>query len=66
MASRLAESVNTGEIAASPLVFANEDSPCANCEAYDICRRNAPNSGISPRNADKMDLNELVEKITEE
>ena len=65
VAAHLAESVNTGEIAASPLSFPNEDSPCSKCDAFDICRRNAPNSGIVPRTAEKMKLDELIEKISE-
>ncbi len=66
VASHLAESINTGEIAASPLTFPSEDSPCATCEAVHICRRNAPNSGINPRAAEKMKLDELIEKISDE
>ena len=65
VAERLAESINTGEIAASPLSFPNEDSPCTSCEAYDVCRRNAPNSGIVPRTAEKMKFDELIEKISD-
>ncbi|MBQ6233926.1 MAG: PD-(D/E)XK nuclease family protein, partial [Clostridia bacterium] len=63
VAGRLAEEINTGEIAASPLAFPNEDSPCATCEAYDVCRRNAPNTGITPRTAEKMKFDELIDKI---
>ena len=64
VAAHLAESINTGEIAASPLSFPNEDSPCASCDAYDICRRNAPNTSIVPRTAEKMDLGALIGQIT--
>ncbi len=66
VARHLAEGINTGEIAASPLEFPNENSPCASCEAYHICRRNAPNTAIQPREAVKMTLPELIEKIREE
>ena len=66
VAAHLAEAIATGDIAPSPLVFPNEDSPCATCEAFDICRRNAPNTGIVPRTAEKMKLGELIERISEE
>ena len=66
VAAHLAEAINSGEIAASPLRFPNEDSPCASCEAADICRRNAPHSGVTDRNAEKMDLSELIGRLQEE
>ena len=66
VAARIAEGINTGEIAAAPLTFPNEDSPCSTCEAFDICRRNAANSGIVPRAAEKMNFSELMDKISAE
>ena len=64
VAAHLAEAINTGDITPSPLEFPNENSPCATCDAADLCRRNAFNSGISPRQAPKMTMPEILEKIS--
>lgn len=63
VAAHLAEGIDTGEIAAEPLTFRGEKSPCETCAFPDLCRRNAPNTAVLPRPADKMSLPQLIEQI---
>ena len=66
VAAYMAESIKTGDIKASPIVFPNDVSPCSSCEAADVCRHNASNSCVAERNPDKMTLSELLEVIGKE
>ncbi len=59
----LAESIASGNTAASPLEAAPEDSPCRTCDYRSICRRDALLGCVTPRACEKMSFDELLEKV---
>ncbi len=60
----LAESIASGNTAASPLETAPEDSPCRTCDYRSICRRDAFLGCVTPRACEKMSFDELLEAVS--
>ena len=59
----LAESISSGNTAASPLETSPEESPCRTCDYRSICRRDALLGCVTPRAGEKMSFDELLERI---
>jgi len=66
IAAHLSESILTGDISASPLVFPNEDKPCDKCPARDVCRPDAPFAPVLTRPVERMSFEELIDRVTME
>ena len=65
-ATSLASAIAKGRAEAAPVTFAGEDSPCTRCQYQDICRVGAIRSAVTPREADAISYEELLEKTLRE
>ena len=63
-AAAMAEKIRDGVISASPLVLPGEESPCVRCSMREVCRSQAPDSPVAPRQGSELTFDELIEKVT--
>ena len=63
-ASVMAEKIREGVICAAPLVLPGQESPCVRCSMREICRSQAPDSPVRPRQGSELTFDELIEKVS--
>ena len=63
-ASVMAEKIRQGLICAAPLTLPGQESPCVRCSMREVCRVDAPDSGVSARQGTELSFDELIEKVS--